>query len=465
MRRSLQLRRLAILATAAPLLAILGEGKGSIEPFGRAQREQATNDLAKLIETAQRAWAYAEDKELNFDVDFARLLEQGGAAISRSQNQRDVLQALRDVVAGFKDGHASLTHPDLRRDLPLRKLPHPLMDTKEGVAHGTNLVVLWKRRPIEEAIAAEARHVFASTPGMRRSLSLKRLENGAANEIVPVTLKQPGGRLAESMLEYSALPSKTAAPLEFRWVTNDVALIRLGTFQSHLLGASGRSDGPKDPSGHSVSDLDAAKEKIAAAFSNAAPARSLILDLRGNQGGTDILGSFVALHLVPGNFTYFKLQTRHSPDLRNVPGFTTTAIEGWSPVSEWGPPRPAGLKPFPGFLIVLQDSLCFSTTDNLLACLRDLLPHAKARFVGRASGGGTGAPRPVAKLPHSQATVTLTVMKVFSPQGRLIEGRGTIPDRQVEYSWEDAIHGRDADLEAALEEARVQAREPGVQGY
>jgi C-terminal processing protease CtpA/Prc len=464
MRRSAHLRRLAAFIISAEVLAFSFAGEGSAEPFGPAQREQGTNDLAVLIETAQRAWAYAEDKQEHFGVDFSRLRDQGGAAIAESQNQRDVLLALRDVVAGFNDGHASLTHPGLRRAGPLRKLPLPLVDTKEGIVHATNLIVLWKGRPIEEAIQAEARHVFASTPGMRRSLALRRLENGATNEVAPVTLRQASGRTFESVLEYSALPAEAPAPIEFHWLTNHVACIRIATFKPDVLSESTDEAGAKDPSGHSVSILEAAKARIAAAFSNAAPARCLILDLRGNQGGTDILGSFVALHLVPGEFTYFKLQTRHSPELRTVPGFSAAATEGWAPVSEWKPPRPEGLKPFAEFVVVLQDSLCFSTTDNLLACLRDLLPPARATFIGRPSGGGTGAPRPVARLPHSQAAVTLTVMKVFSPKGRLIEGRGTIPDRQINYAWSDIVKGRDADLEAALEEARQHMSRTGDPG-
>jgi hypothetical protein len=159
------------------------------------------------------------------------------------------------------------------------------------------------------------------------------------------------------------------------------------------------------------------------------------------------------LHLVPGTFTYFRLQTRFSPQLRAVRGFETGPTNGWSSVSEWQPPRPASVTAFSGFIFILQDQRCFSTTDNLLACLRDLLPRDRVQFIGRPSGGGTGAPRPLVTLPWSGATATLTIMKVFSPNGRLIEGRGTIPDRIVEWTWKDVLEDRDADLETALEEA------------
>jgi C-terminal processing protease CtpA/Prc len=55
-------------------------------------------------------------------------------------------------------------------------------------------------------------------------------------------------------------------------------------------------------------------------------------------------------------------------------------------------------------------------------------------------------------------------MKVFSPKGRLIEGRGTIPDRQIDYAWSDIVKRRDADLEAALDEARQHISQSGGSG-
>jgi len=44
-------------------------------------------------------------------------------------------------------------------------------------------------------------------------------------------------------------------------------------------------------------------------------------------------------------------------------------------------------------------------------------------------------------------------MKVYSPRGRLIEGRGTIPDRAIAWTWKDVVEDKDPDLEAAVEEA------------
>jgi C-terminal processing protease CtpA/Prc len=433
-------------------------GASAPEVIDGAQRERARNDLNVLIETARLAWAYAEDKQEHFEVNLQRLLTNGMAALGGCRTKREVLELFRETVAELKDGHAGLNHPELRRNQILGTLPHRLVDTKDGVVLGKDLVVLWNGQPMEDQIRLASKSTCASTPGMRRMLALRSLETSGSNDAVRVTLRRADGQVIQTNLVYNQSRNKTPF-IEFRWLTNQVACIRLTSFRAETA-APEADQGPKDPSGHAIAALEAAKAKISAAFSNAANARCLILDLRGNMGGTDLLGSHVALHLVPGAFTYFKLQTRNSPQLRAVAGFEKHPASGWSPASEWGPPRPVSVTAFPGLIFILQDQLCFSTTDNLLACLQDLLPANRVRFIGRPSGGGTGAPRALATLPWTGATVTLTVMKVLSPKGRLIEGRGTIPNRALQWTWKDLLEERDVDLECALNEGLRLSRMP-----
>jgi len=347
-----------------------------------------------------------------------------------------------------------LSHPDLYGSKVRRSLPYRLVDTREGIIFGKDLVVLWSGREMEEQIRNASRRIYASTPGQRRSLALRSLETSDSNEQVRITLRRPDGQVNETNITYGAA-WPTEPVIDFRWLTNEIAYIRLTSFRVEAAAPELKDQGRMDPSRHTTAAVEAAKAEISGAFSKAAKARCLILDLRGNRGGTDLLGSHVALHLLSGAFTYFKLQTRHSPQLQRIRGFEANPTNGWSRPSDWGPSRPPDVKPFSGFIFILQDQRCFSTTDNLLACLKDLLPGDRVRFIGRPSGGGTGAPRPLITLPWSGATVTLTVMKVFSPKGRLIEGRGTIPDRLVEWTWNDLIEERDADLAAALEEANI----------
>jgi len=94
---------------------------------------------------------------------------------------------------------------------------------------------------------------------------------------------------------------------------------------------------------------------------------------------------------------------------------------------------------------------CFSATDNFAACIDDL--HPNVIFVGQGTNGGTGAPRKLITLKHSKAEIYFCIMRVRSPKGRMIEGRGTKPDIEVRLSREDVLKGSDPVLDIAIKNA------------
>ncbi len=166
----------------------------------------------------------------------------------------------------------------------------------------------------------------------------------------------------------------------------------------------------------------------------------LVLDLRGNTGGTDSLGIHFAKHLVEGEFRYFLLSSKRDGAWPEPSGLSYRTEEGMST--------------YRGPLLALIDSGCFSTADNFLRCMDDLHPDFAA--IGRPTAGGTGAPRVVARLEHSGAEVVLCTHRVFGPKGEPTEGRGTRPGVVVRWTRADVLAGRDPDLEAAL--ARIDSR-------
>jgi len=175
--------------------------------------------------------------------------------------------------------------------------------------------------------------------------------------------------------------------------------------------------------------------ELARTFASFEHARALILDLRGNLGGTDLLGQALVRYLVPPVFTYFSLSALHG--------------NGWSKPHPYVISAPAPEYSFHGRLVCLIDERTFSVADNVAACLRDLHPHVK--FIGRNTGSGTGAPRPFV-LPRTGTQVTLCTQRVYSPKGRMIEGVGVAPDIEVIRSRDDVLAGRDRALLTALDE-------------
>jgi C-terminal processing protease CtpA/Prc len=162
-------------------------------------------------------------------------------------------------------------------------------------------------------------------------------------------------------------------------------------------------------------------------------ARGLIIDLRGNTGGTDLLGIHLAERLLESPFCYFLLSTRHE-ETWTTPGGMTYGL--------------GDHERFLGPVMALIDARSFSTADNFLRCLQDVHPRFTA--VGRPSGAGTGAPSRLVVARNTKTVVGACTMQVRGPGGQLIEGRGTLPDVAVRWTRADVLTGRDPDLAAAL---------------
>ena len=179
----------------------------------------------------------------------------------------------------------------------------------------------------------------------------------------------------------------------------------------------------------------------------------MILDLRGNGGGSDALGHFLAHFLcdTAAHPIYYTLGTRISEDLLALPEY---AAYKTAPESARRYRAPIQLlpekevQPFPGNLTVLMDEACFSACDCFLNYLSIAAP--KTVFVGRPNGAGAGAPRPLVTLPHSKMVVTFCIMQVWNLNDQLIESRPLKPTVPVQWTRNDLIQGRDPDLDAAL---------------
>jgi len=184
--------------------------------------------------------------------------------------------------------------------------------------------------------------------------------------------------------------------------------------------------------------------------------------LRGNGGGSDALGHFLAHFLcdTAAHPIYYSLSTRISEDLLALPEFAdrkaipTSDIDRRSPIELLAE---KGGRRYQGNLAVLMDEGCFSACDCFLNYLAIAAP--KTVFVGRPNGAGAGAPRRIVTLPHSKMIITFCVMQVWDLKGQLIESRPLEPTVPVKWTREDLMQGRDPDMEAALSRLRLQEDE------
>ena len=98
-------------------------------------------------------------------------------------------------------------------------------------------------------------------------------------------------------------------------------------------------------------------------------------------------------------------------------------------------------------VVVLTDAGCFSATDNFLGALKG---QPNVTLLGATSGGGSGRMASYS-LPNTRLPLTLCQMASFRANGDLFDGRGVAPDVVVETRPEDElVSGGDSVLKTAL---------------
>jgi hypothetical protein len=208
------------------------------------------------------------------------------------------------------------------------------------------------------------------------------------------------------------------------------------------------------------------------AFALAVDRRSsaMILDLRGNGGGTDMFGAALVSHFTDKPFRYFDYI--HLTSI--APSFATWLPRTFESTKAGTTPHPGGgyrvkrelhegvaeqapaPKPFLGRLVVLIDGGTFSTSADVTAVLRSM---NRATFIGEETGGAyegnTSGLNATVILPNSRVKVFVQMYGYVNAVRPGPKGRGTLPDIEIPRRIEETLRGIDAALERALEVART----------
>ncbi|MBV9928517.1 MAG: hypothetical protein JOZ96_26110 [Acidobacteria bacterium] len=197
--------------------------------------------------------------------------------------------------------------------------------------------------------------------------------------------------------------------------------------------------------------------------------KTLILDLRGNNGGDDKLGVLLLRHLIGEPFTHFEDIVARKTSFALGEGLIGTNRlrlqynaeqrgDGLYHLTDYpnlGTLRPAG-PTFSGKIYVLMNGGSFSTTAEVITQLHN---HRRAVFIGAEDGGtydgnNSGTIAPVT-LPNTKLVLTLPLMSCrLSVGGGKDNSRGVSPDHPVEYSIDDYVANVDREMAVALELAR-----------
>ena len=169
-------------------------------------------------------------------------------------------------------------------------------------------------------------------------------------------------------------------------------------------------------------------EKLKTAIAAFGDAEGMIFDLRGNPGGIGGIATTIAGKICdkPGSLGVMKMR---AGEMR-FPVFPQA-------------------NPYPGPVAVLIDGMSASTSEVFASGIQEM---GRAVIVGERSAGAA-LPSFIQKLPTG-ALFQFAIADFKTPKGVLVEGRGVIPDVEKPYDRASLLAGRDAQLEAAVEQIR-----------
>lgn len=159
--------------------------------------------------------------------------------------------------------------------------------------------------------------------------------------------------------------------------------------------------------------------------------RGIIVDVRGNGGGSDTESEAAAGRFTSEARVYRRIRYKTGP-----------GHEDFGPLQE-NFIRPAGAQRFTGPVAVLQNRGVYSAAEDFILAMR---VRDDVTFVGDTTGGGTG--NPIGRELPNGWVVFVPRWRLWAADGTQFEGVGLAPDQWVPSVAQGA--NRDAILERAI---------------
>ena len=395
----------------------------------RFSREDVAADLELFEEELARSWSFRTLRA----VDVPQVIRHAAQTLPPSIDGPELYDLLSDLVARLQDGHASADVPCVTAERD-RCWPFAVRDTEEGliidtgvgpVKRGDRLVSL-DAIGVEELVDKASDNLFARGRETERLVAILRIQRTQATR-VRFTVATAEGARREANLDTVACAQLFRPQIESRMLSGGIGYLRIRYFFA--------PDWPAWLTAtleHQLRLIAPVIKAIDEAFAKLDSSQKLILDLRGNPGGTDQIATRVSDHLL-------------------TPGYVYSRVSWPQPDGSWSIPqayrRAESMPLYRGRVVVLIDGGTGSAAENLAVCLRDA--ERAVAFVGRSSAGASGAPRTLV-LPRTRAVVTFSKTRIYGPNGALIEGAGVEPDIKTTWHARDVLEGNDPDLRAAI---------------
>ena len=452
------------------------KGPNRAVPKTTLTEAEVAEDLRAFEIGLRERFAYLRLREVAWEESLAEIERDLAPGVAAAR----LADRLERVMMRFGDGHASVRAPRDRSSRQGPYLPFLVADSSAGPVAFTA-----DRRGFVDP----QRPVVRSLGGFSLEACLEAVRPLVVDGSPQTVRDRSLGLLRDVSLWYPVLTGEEA-PLQLAvelapHVDGEATEVRIGLVERKpTFGTWPRSESER------IGEIgylrlpsmnDAAVEEVHRWMPRFEDTRGLIIDVRGNGGGSRAALLALAGYLVEpdggpwvGNVAAYRLAEAFDEDHLDArymyradhPGWTdeqraaiAEAQASFEPewelpegFSEWhylvldrtGHPSEYA---YPAPVVILSDAGCFSATDIFLGALE---LHDRVTILGTASGGGSARSQSFL-LPHSQIEVRCASMASFRPNGLLYDGRGIEVDVEVlpapAYFLED---GEDAQMEAAL---------------
>lgn len=254
---------------------------------------------------------------------------------------------------------------------------------------------------------------------------LGNLKDGHVNLITPFASyyytdwysKYPTNFLGEQEItKYLSIDYGTLAEgyIRFGKIENNIGYIYIGP---HLLG-----------------DANLWSEGIDAIIDSLWDMKGIIVDIRGNGGGSDALGNIVAGRFADKTRVYSYTRWRNGSDHNDFSDYEPHSI------------LPQGTKQYLKSVALLTNRHCFSSAEGTVLMFR-VLPNVT--IIGDTTGGGSANPISL-QLPNGWSYRVSRWIQ-YTADKQIFEGKGIAPDLPVTITTKDSLAGRDVILEKAID--------------
>ena len=365
---------------------------------------QHLNDIYPALEykgISGHAWVepfIARARQLTNDIEFHQLLIELMAS----------LQDTHTRIVSYP-GQTELQRPPVLLNLIEGKITVTRAETGLGLSAGDVLQAI-NGKPAEECLEAELKYICNSTARGRMREACEKLLRGLPGTTVSITVAAANGKPRRVQLKRESDPQFWDEPtIAWHKLAQSVCYIRISRWGGGKL----------------ISDFDRALEEFSACA-------GLVIDVRGNGGGSDQLAD-----AVNGRLT-------EKPVVSSIDFWREPGTDQYHRTIGWVQPRAPWI--YRGRVAVLIDEGCASACEHFVSGIE---ATRRILLAGTPTDGAGGGPTSVTLCDGTQVRISRALG--IRSNGVVFEGHGIPPHLEVMPTLHDVRTGTDRTLELAAE--------------